>query len=213
MASKKLYILCFGNSLTAGYYNMGLGEHPYAIKLAQTVTKMLPDYEVETVVEGRPGDMVLKGRGAFLQRMQEQFADDDFDWTIVLGGTNDLARGGGPEKIFADLLHTYSVPLEHGSKVLALTVPETGTKVQWLSENRSKLNDLIKQHKAKNFHVFDFNEAFPYWKWSAADRKRYYDDAVHFTPDGYDLMGERVGAALAELLAGEKVEVEKFATV
>jgi hypothetical protein len=39
---------------------------------------------------------------------------------------------------------------------------------------------------------------------SEADRAKYWDDHLHFTPDGYDLIGNKVGMALVSLLAAEK---------
>jgi hypothetical protein len=39
---------------------------------------------------------------------------------------------------------------------------------------------------------------------SEADRARYWDDHIHFTPDGYDLIGNKVGVALVSLLARER---------
>lgn len=35
---------------------------------------------------------------------------------------------------------------------------------------------------------------------STAERVRYWDDGTHLTPDGYDLMGEKIAAALVELI-------------
>lgn len=35
---------------------------------------------------------------------------------------------------------------------------------------------------------------------SPEDNERYWDDLVHLTPDGYDLMGEKIAAALVEIL-------------
>lgn len=36
---------------------------------------------------------------------------------------------------------------------------------------------------------------------SAPERARYWDDDhLHFTPEGYDLMGERIAASLVELI-------------
>jgi len=39
---------------------------------------------------------------------------------------------------------------------------------------------------------------------SETDRKKYWDDHIHFTPDGYDLIGNKVGVALVSILAKEK---------
>lgn len=48
--------------------------------------------------------------------------------------------------------------------------------------------------------VFDLAAAIPFWSLADAERKKYWDDAIHMTPDGYDLMGERIAAHLVELI-------------
>lgn len=53
-------------------------------------------------------------------------------------------------------------------------------------------------------HVFDLNTAVTYYSMSEADRTRYWDDHLHFTPDGYDLMGNKVGVALVSILAKDR---------
>jgi lysophospholipase L1-like esterase len=67
-ARPKLRILCFGDSLTAGYASMGCVYHPYRLKLEQMLEMAFPDTDVETVDDGRPGDTVKFG---FLSRMQK----------------------------------------------------------------------------------------------------------------------------------------------
>ena len=69
--TKKIRILCFGDSLTAGYSRMGSVYHPYSEKLVQMVEMAFPEYEVESVEDGVPGDLV-SGRGTFLSRMERQ---------------------------------------------------------------------------------------------------------------------------------------------
>lgn len=32
---------------------------------------------------------------------------------------------------------------------------------------------------------------------------KYWDDAIHFTPDGYDFIGDKVGVALMGLIVAE----------
>jgi hypothetical protein len=39
---------------------------------------------------------------------------------------------------------------------------------------------------------------------SEADRDRYMDDAIHFTPDGYDLIGQKIGTTLLGSMAKDK---------
>jgi hypothetical protein len=54
-------------------------------------------------------------------------------------------------------------------------------------------------------HVFDLHEAVPYFSMSDANRERYWDDGLHLTPDGYDLMGQKIGIALVSLLEKERL--------
>ena len=135
-----------------------------------------------------------------------------------------------PEEIFDQLKAVWDIALRRKSKVLALTVPEAGVRAykERLDARRNKLNDLIKGYKREglsvytfmhglpinvvrfsndwNSHVFDLNAVIPYFAMSEGDRERYWDDAIHFTPDGYDLLGNKVGIALVNILAKERAD-------
>lgn len=41
---------------------------------------------------------------------------------------------------------------------------------------------------------------------TVSDRDRYWDDAIHFTPDGYDLIGKEVGMGLVKILEKERAD-------
>ncbi|KAJ6126212.1 GDSL-like lipase/acylhydrolase [Penicillium samsonianum] len=49
--AEKLSLLCFGGSLTAGYYSYGL-EHPYAGKLKESLEAAFPNIEITVDVDG-----------------------------------------------------------------------------------------------------------------------------------------------------------------
>jgi hypothetical protein len=66
---RKLRILCFGDSLTSGYSGMGAIFHPYQETLEQMIAMAFPEYELNTVEDGKPGDLVTS-RGRFLERME-----------------------------------------------------------------------------------------------------------------------------------------------
>jgi lysophospholipase L1-like esterase len=68
--AKTIRILCFGDSLTAGYSAMGAIHHPYEEKLVQMVEMAFPEYQVESVEDGVSGDLVTTRRGTFLPRMK-----------------------------------------------------------------------------------------------------------------------------------------------
>lgn len=85
--TERLSILCFGDSLTAGWYKYGLEYHPYAKKLHECLQAALPTTDIMIEVDGVPGDLVTSPPGSFLSRIQGRCATKKYDWVIVLGGT------------------------------------------------------------------------------------------------------------------------------
>jgi len=69
---------------------------------------------------------------------------------VILGGTNDLSLGRHAKDIYSALQEVWSIPLQHGTNVLALTVPETAISAPEIPIRRNKLNNLIKKHEAEN---------------------------------------------------------------
>ncbi|KAK4189040.1 SGNH hydrolase-type esterase domain-containing protein [Podospora australis] len=244
---KQLRLLCFGDSLTAGYSEMGSVFHPYESKMSQMLAMAFPDISFQTDIRGISGDTVSRG---YLKRMEACFpspvsppspispptsprkstttngvngssssthgtADKQnttkpYDWVIVLGGTNDLGWGFTPEEIFAKLKAVWDIPLKRGAKVLALTVPEcavaTAKARERMDAKRDVLNGMIKGYKRDNYYVYDLHTAVPYYSMSEKDRAKHWDDHLHFTPDGYDLIGNKVGMALVSLLVKQRVD-------
>ncbi|KAL8679583.1 MAG: hypothetical protein Q9186_004140 [Xanthomendoza sp. 1 TL-2023] len=155
---KSLRILCFGDSLTAGFSSYGYFHYPYAAQIRKELKKALPATDVSVVTSGLSGDRVIAGQ--FLQRMRGMCAADEhppYDWIIVLGGTNDLGWSERPDKVY---------------------------------------------------------EAVPYFNMNETMREQIWDDGLHLTMDGYEMMGEAIATRLIELLHtvekpvndGEKIE-------
>ncbi|KAJ4396727.1 hypothetical protein N0V93_000948 [Gnomoniopsis smithogilvyi] len=197
-----LRILCFGDSLTSGYSSSP--DHPYSHHLTTTLTRAFPSLTIDAHTDGVPGDTVSLPGSRYLRRIEPPFLSrgggTPFDWTVILGGTNDLALGVDAERIFESLRKVWAVPLSKGGRVLACTVPDAGTKRQQDVDAREELNGLIRSHRQENFHVFDLAAAIPYHTMQSAERERYWDDHIHLMPAGYDLMGEKIAARLVELI-------------
>lgn len=207
--SNKLRILCIGDSLTSGYCSSGLVSHPYEEKLVEKLKAQRPNLDIETTEDGVPGDLT----GFFMSRCLDHFGPQrpKYDWTILLGGTNDLARQYSPETIFENLKRCWDVALANGSKVLILTVPEAGVRSR-ADDKRDKLNDMIRKAQGGKIHVHDHHAAVPYWSMSEENRVLYWEDHIHLTADGYDLMGDRIATRLLEILAKEDAGAPKEAT-
>lgn len=75
-----LKILCFGNSLTAGFRSYGIEpNHPYALTLKEQLLSAELDPSIlggdgliDIDVEGQPGDLVNCPPGRFLERMKRR---------------------------------------------------------------------------------------------------------------------------------------------
>jgi len=85
--TEKQSILCFGDSLTSGFFSYGLEYHSYAIKLSEILEKEFGIRKFTLDVDGRPGDLVVLPQGSFLSRIQAKCSKKKYDWVIILGGT------------------------------------------------------------------------------------------------------------------------------
>ncbi|KND89493.1 hypothetical protein TOPH_05920, partial [Tolypocladium ophioglossoides CBS 100239] len=206
MARTPLTVLCFGDSLTSGYHNYGLGEQPYSEVLIDRLEAALPEREVQVVTSGVPGD--LASLQAFRRRLKGECESRSYDWVIMLGGTNDLGSLVPVHRILAALEANWDIPLANGSKLLALTVPECHARLEWLDDNRRHLNSGILAHKQPNFYAFDLLPKIQYHSLSKQDRDTYWDDGVHLTGDGYDWMGGHIADALLQILSQEEKSPE-----
>jgi hypothetical protein len=127
-----IHILCFGDSLTQGFTKGGNIHHPYSLSLQSILEKSFPSTSFRMEPGGRDGDQATSPPGAFVPRM-------------------DILNGGRqPDDIYAELQRTWAIPLSHGTKVLALTVPDCGLCGQDFVNRMNKLNSLILNHKAEN---------------------------------------------------------------
>ncbi|RAO72904.1 uncharacterized protein BHQ10_008916 [Talaromyces amestolkiae] len=188
-----LKILCFGNSLTAGFRSYGIKpNHPYALTLKEQLLSAELDASilggdglVDIDVEGQPGDLVNCPPGRFLERMKRR-----------------CYGSFSADQIYTGLKKTWSLALSSSptTKVLALTVPECAYKSEKLDRNRDALNKFILEHKEERFYAFDLKSAIPYHDMDEQRREENWDDGLHLTDKGYDLMGEVVSERLLELL-------------
>lgn len=189
-------ILCFGDSLTAGYQtpspaNPHGGETPYGVVLQEYLGGR-GRVEISGICGEITGEMVLRFRGAVLDRKPHM--------VIILGGTNDLGWNADPAEIMRNLVKMYESARAASILPVPVTVPsiriETGTDnpdaAPWLAGNiqrRQQLNRLIADYAdRKGVSYFDLFTATAEPD-SLMLAEPYSNDGLHLTTHGYRLFG------------------------
>lgn len=213
------HILCFGDSLTNGYYNHGRNYHPYSIKLKQLMnSNSQTRYDILT--SGKTGEMAHESMN---HRLPQVLGNSSrFDWAIILAGTNDVAhvKNFGDDdsfmnqlisiwapKIFKDIINLHEDAYRYGSRTVLLTIPESAYeswpqfKVLWIM--RKRINQQLRQFAAQSQGrtiLCDLAVQIPRHSLSPQLQKLFWSDHLHLTPLGYDKMAEVVYKCLKPYL-------------
>lgn len=148
------FLVCFGDSLTAGYQADHSGrirqpDCPYGIFLQEWLGPERP-----VVISGICGEVTQ----AMLQRFPSDVLARQPNFTVILGGTNDLGWGMAPPEIHRNVRSMYEMALHRHIHPVGVTVPsihveETASAVTpdslpaWLRDHldrRIVLNQLIR---------------------------------------------------------------------
>lgn len=184
-------LVCFGDSLTAGYQvqaetQLPLPDTPYGGFLQEWL--------------GGRGRVSMKGIcGETTSDMVTRFSRDVVDvgpsHTVILGGTNDLGCGVTPATIITNLERFYTVALATGIQPIGVTVPsiraegyDGGSLPAWLQSHihsRLELNRLItercERHRLPCVDLFQATSADP----SCLLAARFSSDGLHLNTAGY----------------------------
>ena len=196
---RHLRILAFGASLTEGYYAGGSKFHPYTQRLLELIRPLVADVEIQNA--GISGEAVLSS--TMLPRLKEilSLAKHKFDWVLILAGTNDTLRDQQQaSKVFDQYKLLINECHEHGARVLAMTLPETVYPKDFpLDFQRQEFNRLLKEELKLTYEdivVLDVERLLPRYSLSPNETEQIWDDEVHFTPQGYDRLGQFIFEAL-----------------
>jgi len=193
-------ILCFGDSLTKGLApDLSPTEWekywPYSKQLIKLVsqyfhndTNLIP----KVVDDGVNGEMVSRMK----HRITLLLTKNLYDVVIILGGTNDLGHKRSKDDILNDLYEIYTTVHNFGLKsnrtiyTIAVTIPPLSWPVNQAA--RTEVNNALKEYVNKNItrtYLIDLDRVLTT---THSDKKYYSSDNVHFSPIGYDLIGELV---------------------
>jgi lysophospholipase L1-like esterase len=190
-------IVCFGDSLTAGYQSPtpdapDICETPYGRFLQDRLGS-----RARVVVSGICGEVT----GEMAMRFRQDVLVHAPAFVVILGGTNDLGMNARPVDIMRNLVKLYESALAVGVQPVAVTVPSfrvdalpddrSPDRLSWVTEflaRRLTLNGLIADYCARHrIAVVDLFTA------TAEPETRllaptYSNDGLHLTTEGYRLL-------------------------
>ena len=204
-------ILCFGDSLTAGYHNHGKAFTPYGNHLRQLLTysSRIP---VNLKIKGIVGEMTHK---QMVSRLPEILGNNTaFDWVVILGGTNDILHVKNfaddqeflgqlesvwQPRITKDIEKLHTIAHNYNAHTMLLTIPENAIEA-WpgyriLLKMRTKINDALRQYANENrdkVALCDLAKRLPRHSLTPQQEAMFWDDHLHMTPQGYNRMAEEV---------------------
>lgn len=202
-------ILCYGDSLTAGFCDNGRRFTPYghALKESLKAAGLL----CEVVICGLSGltakQMVADSSSQAIQDVTGQFGrglarilneDGPFDLVIIMAGTNDLGQGSPVKAAFDSACRLHALCHSRGIPTVALAPPLT-PRTPSLKEARCSIKNLLEQWKRNAAThcqaLIDPEELIPRMMsahWEA--------DEIHFSPSGSHALGQQVASLILPLL-------------
>jgi acyl-CoA thioesterase-1 len=190
-------IICFGDSLTAGYQSPTparpvLEATPYGSFLQEILGS-----KARVRVSGICGEVT----GEMVMRFREDVLAHRPSFVIILGGTNDLGMNAQPAEVMRNLLKLYESAAAANIQPVAMTVPSIrvgeGTvdakEQPWIRshlDRRQILNRLIKEYCGRRqVPLADLFAATaePDTGFLAAP---FSNDGLHLTTQGYRLMAQ-----------------------
>jgi len=204
---KNRWILCFGDSLTAGFYNQGKNFEPYGDTLKRCLNEM--GIECDVMIMGVSGhtaaQMVsdknasevtdvcnLKNKG-LCRFLDEQ--EDKPDFVLIMAGTNDLGYNHKKNDILRAIIQLHSMCHHRGIKTIAFVPPCHLKQRQCLAEclmRWGRVLPLVALCIDPEEAVPRVGTACPLWE----------PDAIHLSPAGSRALGQRLAQILAPLLGG-----------
>ncbi|CAK9065510.1 unnamed protein product [Durusdinium trenchii] len=208
-------ILCYGDSLTAGFFAGGAKFDPYGRSMAEvlanggieaqvsvcghsgcTTAEMLRSAESELVD-------VARCRGVGLSKILE---DQNYDLVIIMSGTNDLGRGTPLDVIVEDLVELHALCHRQGVCTMALApAPAPGYCLAQEMQRQYISTRLSARLGAEPRVVASID---PQDFLSPADASLWEMDGLHFAPRGSQVLGQSLAILVAQLAGASTAEAQ-----
>jgi acyl-CoA thioesterase-1 len=195
---KKILVVAFGNSLTAGYQSPTSGSPlPKMTPYTDHLKKMI-DAALEKINKLKLLNVIFYNKGVsgeltadMLRRLETDVLSIKPSYATILGGSNDIGWSIEPEEIMDNLTQMYDESSFAGIEVIACTVPSIiGSET--LINPRIKLNEMIKDYCFDNeIACVDLFSSTITMGTNKLDKK-YSSDGLHLNTNGYIKMAETI---------------------
>mmetsp|Transcript_14074 Transcript_14074/g.23411 ORF Transcript_14074/g.23411 Transcript_14074/m.23411 type:complete len:223 (-) Transcript_14074:1740-2408(-) len=207
-------ILCYGDSLTAGFSMLGMHFTPYGETIGSRL--MMDGISSGSVTSigmsgWTTGDMIAGlecsknvdlcgNEGPGLVRLLEE---GHYDVVCLMAGTNDIGTGVDEEEIFGNLKNLSNISMEKGgsaSKTVLLSIPPIGAegRATWIKTKRDIINQGIQRFVEQNSPRMVFIDAASQLpnpgshSGSSSESELWDRDLLHLSPKGYETLGNFV---------------------
>eukprot|EP01006_Ploeotia_vitrea_P012588 TRINITY_DN33286_c0_g1_i1.p1 TRINITY_DN33286_c0_g1~~TRINITY_DN33286_c0_g1_i1.p1 ORF type:complete len:230 (+),score=29.59 TRINITY_DN33286_c0_g1_i1:64-690(+) len=201
-------ILCFGDSLTAGYHHHGTAFHPYKESLVDTLGNGVTA-EAIGFSGWRTGEMVSKADSPKATDvcdmewpgLRHALKQQQYTHCIIMGGTNDLADMVPADTLFGNLMKLHQMCHSAGVKTVALPIPPS----KWLTPSleqpykiREEVNQRLKEWATTEEKAVwvDMTQYIPY----SAESGHWEPDGLHMSKEGYVHFGKKLADELKTII-------------
>lgn len=212
------HILCYGDSLTAGYYSKGRRFEPYARALAEGLDLAGLSCKVsfcghsgrtaEEMVHAAGSSLtdVVGLRGKGLLRMLEE--DGPFDLVIIMAGTNDLGFGATHAQLLEWLRSLHAMCHDRGVRTMALAPPPAPCSNSAREGDRRQLLASIQRWCHGVERIVSCVDPADYLPMS--ESKVWDHDGLHFSPVGSRALGRGLAKLCLDLVATVEQKAQNF---
>jgi lysophospholipase L1-like esterase len=194
-------VLCYGDSLTAGTTSSDYVPYPYAPHLEAALKDDnvivrhigLPGWTTASMLDQLDGPVGLRSA---IRDIQQQ--SSPLSLIIILAGTNDIGSGYTAEEITTNLLKMHRVSWECGvPRSLAIGIPPSGYQAANSNARQfvEQINDQLRRTAEGCTMAY---AAFPLSYEQSG--KNWDDDGLHFSPAGYQALGESLAPTVKRIL-------------
>ena len=210
----EIFVLAFGDSLTAGYTDQGTQFHPWAPVLQSLLGVTAVDHvgfsgwTTKQMREHMDSESERDVAGRYWPGLGHMLEDAMYTCVLILAGTNDLAEDTTPQQIVSNLAVLHSAAHAKGARTVAFTIPESAfaKRDKEYGKRRDEANAAIRawveSQPRERIMLVESAVLLPFehgvnWEF----------DGLHMSKQGYATFGRQLAPRIRDFVLGVRPEV------